>query len=100
MKIIIQGSVVDTCNIQFIHEIIENGIGNIEFTIVFLNNSIFIVSIPRFEETSMNKLGKGEIFNDVLLRNIKRLENMRTDIINIWSDNQSTLPSFNTQNYL
>ena len=74
-------------------------IGNIEFVIEFLNKSILTVSIDTFEETILKKLGNGETLNDVLLRNIKRLEAMREDIIKIWSDNQSTLPSFNTKNY-
>lgn len=124
MKIAIQNKVIDTNDIYCIHEIdipygsseswksmkfkelpediqkaLVNGSNTINFDIEFFNNKELTVSLEKFSQVENNKLGEGETLYDVFLRNIERLEKMRNDIIKIWSDNQSNIPTFNLNNY-
>lgn len=126
MKIAVQGKIIDTDNIYSISEIIE-GHNYKYFEIESFNDKFLKVSIKNWEENKLTekfedlrknylslketKINAGqelnpddwkeiqEFHNEIPKENERRLENMRQDIIKIWSENQSKIPTFNTKNY-
>jgi hypothetical protein len=120
MKIVIQGKIIDTENIYCIGEIVEDEINSLFlFSIKSLNGHKLKVHIDKYDKNcktvEWDELRKNTpdleqpneqieyLYNlmryGVPEENKSRLEKMRLDIYNIWSENQSKLPNFEIKNY-
>lgn len=117
MKIVVQGKLIDTDNIYCIHEIYVDHNG-FSFNIESFNDKYLEVSIAMYDEnnksiefeklrnniniedrTEDDKKHMNSLRLEIPIENKNRLEKLRQDVLNIWSNNQSNVPSFNTKNY-
>lgn len=113
MKIAVQGNIIDTENIYCIGEIKktfsdEKGANVFKFLIESFNDKTIEVSIIRQEglkelfdsegypDTREERLEKTFAVEDA---NKAKLEKMRQAIIDIWSQNQSKIPTFDIKNF-
>ena len=121
MKIAVQGKIIDTENIYYITESSnfysdEKKKNVFGFEIVSFNDNRIEVSqspIEGFYEILRDKgfpekdfpidenlrEEKSKIYNEVIAKNKEKIERMRIDIVNIWSQNQSKIPNFDIKNY-
>jgi len=118
MKIAVEGKIIDTDNIYLINEVVEDH-NTFVFTIESFNDIFLEISVAKYDKNSKSaewdnlrsittvlKETKEQtdymiklISVDVPEENKARLEKMRQDIYNIWSSNQSELPSFDIKKY-
>jgi len=100
MKIIINEQIIDTDNIFSISTVKEGAYLN--FEIKFFNNKSLDIEIPNWitpdELSYVRSLPKDEQYLHTLKINTERVEKFKktwTELVNIWSNNQTTLPRFN-----
>lgn len=86
MKIAINGEIIDTCDIWKISEIIDGG-WFAQFEISFLGERKSIIVGVSSEYVGLKTHAA----------KLPKLISMRTKIVNIWSENQSTIPQFNLE---
>lgn len=118
MKIAVQGQIIDTDNIYLIGEVVKEHNAFV-FTIESFNDNFLEVSVatyaknsksaewnelrsitPIAEETDEQSKYMYKLMSfDVPEENKDRLEKMRQDIVNIWSSNQSVIPTFDIKKY-
>ena len=121
MKIAVQGTFIDTESIYSIGEIYTDHYENEVycFDIHHFGGENKTVHIKKYnaekemeyqqfccdsnkklDECSIDEVSKRiELRELILSTNKDRLEKMRLDIVDIWKANQSTVPSFNVENY-
>lgn len=111
MKIAIEGKIVDTDNIYSISNKILSGSSpetykpDFYFEIESFNDNIIRVSIETYDgiEYGHKSLSSSEERNNYLISlsesNKNKIEKMRQDIVNIWSENQSKIPTFDIKKY-
>lgn len=110
MKIAVQGKLIDTENIYSISDSIMNGT-NTEtyqpdyfFEIESFDDNIIRVSIDRHANIDYtikfsSDLERSKYISDTIISNGEKLEKMRQDIVNLWSDNQAKIPTFDIKKY-
>ena len=86
MKIAINGEIIDTCDIWKISEIYDGG-WFAQFEISFLGERKSIAVGVSSEAVGLK----------TYTAKLPKLISMRTRIINIWSESQSTIPQFNLE---
>lgn len=86
MKIAINGEIIDTCDIWKISEIIDGG-WFAQFKISFLGERKSITVGISSEAIGLKTCAE----------KLPKLISMRTKIVSIWSENQSTIPQFNLE---
>lgn len=110
MKIAVQGTFIDTESIYSIGEIYTDYYENEVycFDIHHFGGENKTVHIKKYNaekqmeyhQCSIDEVSKRiELRELILSTNKDRLEKMRLDIVDIWKANQSTVPSFNVENY-
>jgi len=122
MKIVVQDEFIDTESIYRIGKIYSRGYGNYNqycFDIEHYDHTCKTVMIDniniekqmefnafvkdlgkKYDEYSIDETSKKlKLHGDIFLVNKERLEKMRLDIVKIWSENQSTIPKFEIENY-
>ena len=83
MKIAINEEIIDTCNIYRIGKIVDGG-------------SFALFEIESLNKKSINVVVRADNNTlDVHPDKLAKLISVRNDIINIWSENQLTIPQFN-----
>ena len=119
MKISIQGNLIDTDNIYRIGDIKKECSNMFSFEIEsfnektkeigttayplyqsllkFLNTQAENSNVPLHSLLTPQK--KAELWNKSLEETEKEISEMRENIIKIWSDNQSNIPTFKFKNY-
>lgn len=125
MKIAVEGQIIDTDNIYSISDKVLENNNNYYFNIVSFNDNELEVSIKQLEknessekfetlrvsylqikETDMSETEKkriweevSEVYKQIPIENKNKLEKMRQDIVNLWSDNQAKIPTFDIKKY-
>lgn len=112
MKIVIDGQIIDTENIYSISsEILSGNISGsykpeFYFEIESFNDKIIYVSIQQHNgidfkhaNTLPSSDDRNNYLNSIINSNKNKIEKMRQDIVNIWSNNQSNIPSFDIEKY-
>lgn len=123
MKIAVQGQIVDTDTIYSISEKVYENNNNYFFDIICFNDHTIEVAIHTNDRNNneahdefyrllesfgdKNRKDYTEEQNtalDTAHRNVKivnknKIEKMRLDIVNIWSSNQSAIPTFDIKKY-
>lgn len=101
MKIAINGDVIDTKDIYKITKVQENENewGKVFYIQLFNKIEIEVaIAYTQFDYSTM-KASTQEEANSILIEHknvtIKKIEDFRQSIIDIWSDNQSDIPQFN-----
>ena len=98
MKIAINGDVIDTKDIYKITKVQENENewGKV-FYIQFFNKNEIELAIA-YTQFDYSTTSTQEEANSILIEHknvVKKIEDFRQSIIDIWSDNQSDIPQFN-----
>jgi hypothetical protein len=101
MKIAINGDIIDTKDIYKITKVQENENewGKVFYIQFFNKNEIEVaIAYTQFDYNTM-KASTQEEANSILIEHknvtVKKIEDFRQSIIDIWSDNQSDIPQFN-----
>ena len=127
MKIVVQRQTIDTDNIYSVSEVYKNDKYIIPgeyfyasvycFDIESFNDKVLTVnisinddvdneqdkiieqiSVPGISVEALLEESK-KVKAELILKNKKRIEKMRSEIIKIWSENQSEIPMFDIKNY-
>lgn len=119
MKIAVQGQIIDTDTIYSISEEVYENNNNYFFDIICFNDHAIEVSIHTKDRTNnkahneltllrqtagTNATDEQMVMYNTLLKKIpienkNKIEKMRQDIVNIWSNNQSVIPTFDIKKY-